>query len=637
MNRTKYIFLLFITIGYAQVSINDINKIGNEQLDLIREEIQKQGTVTTVPTETISVPKAEEVKIVSPDRLDKSYGGYFGYEYFQNDISFFDNIPTPDDFKLGPGDEIILSIWGETNIRQSFTINKEGLIFYKNIGFINIANKTIKESEDHLVKKLSQIYSTLLTDSNSTNLMVELGRIKSLNIYFSGEVFDPGIHLVHPFSDILSALIQSGGIKKSGSLRNIQILRKGEVVEKIDFYQFFTNGKNNFFKINLIDGDVIHVPVIKKRVLIDGEINRSKSYELLENESLHDLIIFAANVTAKASSNIIIDNIIPMDMRTGQDNAKTSKNVNLKDAKNIFLNNGDSVDIKPIGSVNSKVRVYGQVKSPGEYSSTNSSLKDVLDIAGGFNDPIFRKSIHDDEIVVVRKNDGQFRGIEFKISYDKSDSFLLFPEDKIFVYEDSNYNNFLSVQILGEVNKRGRFHLKKGMNVQDLINSAGGFTEIANKNAILIEEVFTSINADGDTIEERTSVNDASLEFPITDGAVITVLPLENVIMVKGNVYNPGLIVHSGSKSLKKYVNLAGGAKPNTLTKDIYVKRSNGRIKKVSLLRGVGINIKPGDTIFVPEDPNPRGEFDITTFIADLASTLANIAAILFIVDNQND
>ena len=103
-----------------------------------------------------------------------------------------------------------------------------------------------------------------------------------------------------------------------------------------------------------------------------------------------------------------------------------------------------------------------------------------------------------------------------------------------------------------------------------------------------------------------------------------------------GNVYNPGLLVHSGLKSVNKYINLAGGYKPHTLKNKIYVKRANGQIKKVSLLRGLGIIVRAGDTIFVPENPDPQ-DFDITSFIANLASTLANIAAILVIADNQND
>ena len=113
-------------------------------------------------------------------------------------------------------------------------------------------------------------------------------------------------------------------------------------------------------------------------------------------------------------------------------------------------------------------------------------------------------------------------------------------------------------------------------------------------------------------------------------------LPLENVVNVEGNVYNPGLITYAKAKTVNKYINLAGGPKPNTLSTKIYVKRANGRIKKVTLFQGIGTIVRPGDTIFVPVDPDPQ-DFDITSFIADIATTLANLAAILVIIDNQND
>jgi len=632
-NIKSLILLLLISTIYAQVSIPDIKKLGNDQLDAIKKELQSNNAIKTqnkvndIVSDAVIIPEENEYSVDSQ---------YFGYNYFDTEINFFDNIPTPADFKLGPGDEIILSLWGERNSREKFIINKEGLIYYKNIGFINISNQTIQEAEALLVSELSNIYSTLKDSDQSTKLMIELGKLKSLNIYFSGEIFQPGIQLVHPFSDIFVALVQSGGIKKEGSLRNIQLIRDGNIIDIIDLYTFFTTGSNNFSSMRLIDGDAIHVPSIKSRVKIKGEVVRPGYYEVLDNEVLNDVLIYAAGLESTASSNIVIDTILPVEMRSSNDNAISSININLNDSESIRLNNGDVVSILKIGPVNSKVLISGRIKNPGEYSATNSSLKDILDIAGGFDDPIYRKTIRDDQILIIRKDENQIYGLEFLVSYDQSDSFRLVAGDRIFVYENSNYNNVFSISVTGEVKKRGSFQLKKGTTVKDAISLAEGFTELANKDGIIITELFTSLDSEGNRFEERNQVSDASLDFELTNNSTINVLPLENVVSVQGNVYNPGLIVHSGRKSVDKYINLAGGPKPNTLTNKIYVKRANGRIKKVSLLRGLGINVKPGDTIFVPLDPDPQ-DFDITAFVADLASTLANIAAILVIADNQND
>ena len=634
----KYsIFFSFMSIVFSQVSISDFNKLSNKQLDLIKESLKSETEVVEDKKSPLLSPANPAPATIESMPPVNDTNVYFGYDYFKRDINFFDNVPTPADFKLGPGDEIILSLWGETNSRENLVINKDGLIYYKNIGFINLSNKTLKQAESVLVEELSRVYSTLKDKNSPTKLMLELGKIKSINIYFSGQIEIPGINIIHPFSDIFSAIVQAGGVKKEGSLRKVQLIRDNEIIATVDFYSFFMSGKNTFSDIKITDGDVIHIPTIKKRIEIAGAVNRPSYYELLEKESLKDLFDYASGLTSQASSTTIIDQIIPLDKRGSDDYSKSSITAKVKDSSSISLNNGDKVSVGFIGDVDSKVTILGKIKFPGTYPAFGNSLKDILDIAGGFDDPIFRKKIRDDEIIVIRKDNKQFYGLEFSIPYNKSDNFQLFPEDKIFVYENIFYDNLFSISVTGAVNKRGNFQLKSGMTVKDAIDLAEGFSPLANKNAITVTEVFTYVDNLGNSVEERNQVNDATLHFQITDGSIINVLPLENVVNVEGNVYNPGLITYSERKTVKKYINLAGGVQPNSLKNKIYVKRANGRIKKVSMFRGLGVIVKPGDTIVVPLNPNPREDFNVSSFIADLASTLTNIAAILVIVDRQND
>ena len=634
----KYsIFFSFMSIVFSQVSISDFNKLSNKQLDLIKESLKSETEVVEDKKSPLLSPANPAPATIESMPPVNDTNVYFGYDYFKRDINFFDNVPTPADFKLGPGDEIILSLWGETNSRENLVINKDGLIYYKNIGFINLSNKTLKQAESVLVEELSRVYSTLKDKNSPTKLMLELGKIKSINIYFSGQIEIPGINIIHPFSDIFSAIVQAGGVKKEGSLRKVQLIRDNEIIATVDFYSFFMSGKNTFSDIKITDGDVIHIPTIKKRIEIAGAVNRPSYYELLEKESLKDLFDYASGLTSQASSTTIIDQIIPLDKRGSDDYSKSSITAKVKDSSSISLNNGDKVSVGFIGDVDSKVTILGKIKFPGTYPAFGNSLKDILDIAGGFDDPIFRKKIRDDEIIVIRKDNKQFYGLEFSIPYNKSDNFQLFPEDKIFVYENIFYDNLFSISVTGAVNKRGNFQLKSGMTVKDAIDLAEGFSPLANKNAITVTEVFTYVDNLGNSVEERNQVNDATLDFQITDGSIINVLPLENVVNVEGNVYNPGLITYSERKTVKKYINLAGGVQPNSLKNKIYVKRANGRIKKVSMFRGLGVIVRPGDTIVVPLNPDPREDFNVSSFVADLASTLTNIAAILVIVDRQND
>ena len=230
--------------------MSDINKLSNSQLDLIKKELQSK-----TPISDSSAPVApQSITIKSPSSVSTLY---FGYNYFKRDINFFDNVPTPPDFKLGPGDEIILSLWGETNSRENFVINKEGLIYYENIGFLNLYNKTLKQAELVLVEELSRVYSTLKDKDTPTQLMLELGKLKSINVYFSGQVETPGVNLIHPFSDIFLAIVQAGGVKQEGSLRQVQLIRNNKVISTVDFYSFFTDGKNDFSVEGCLEGNIL--------------------------------------------------------------------------------------------------------------------------------------------------------------------------------------------------------------------------------------------------------------------------------------------------------------------------------------------------------------------------------------------
>lgn len=627
----KYIIL---SIFLASTLFSQSMIPGNLDLDAIKEQLKGDAISSTEEISDIDVNQ-EEVVIEEDDFVPENENlNYYGYEYFSREINFFDNIPTPSNFKLGSGDEIILSLWGKQNSREKFIINKEGLIYYKNIGFINLSNKTIEEAEMLLVSKLSTIYSTLKEDNKSTDLMLELGKLKSLNIYFSGEINNPGIHLVHPFSDVFSAIVQAGGVKIEGSLRKIQIMRDGNILRNIDFYDFFSAGNDSFSNIKLIDGDVIHIPVVKNRVQLSGEVVRPGFYETVKGESLSDLINYAAGLTALASPTIIVDTIMPIESRQNNDSAISSMIIDLRDSQTISLNNGSSVTIQSIGDVSNKVEIFGRVKNPGQYPAQNMTLKKLLDIAGGFDDPIFRKTIRD-EIVVLRRDDSQFYGKEIIISYENTADFELIIDDKIFVYEDINYRNSLTYTLAGEFVKPGVYPLKKGITVEEALKLAGGLTELSNiRNLSLLQEI-SEVNEEGEIEVIEAEVNNLQLDFEIGINSKITASLFENIVRVEGNVYNPGLITYQKGLTLPRYIELAGGHMPNSIKRKVHIIRANGSIEQNGRITlGLGKRIYPGDTIIVPVNENPS-EFNVAAFTADILSVLSNLAAILFIVDNN--
>lgn len=628
MKKITLYALVFSTFLSAQISLTELNKLSNQQLDAIRQELGKDKTST-------SISSSKNVESISPQDISLEPAvsqlntTLFGYEYFNKSINFFDNIPTPDDYRLGPGDDIIISLWGENNSRETLSLNKEGLIYYENIGFINLTNKTLKESEEILRRELSNVYSTLNDKENPTELMLELGKIKSINVFFSGNVNNAGISLIHPFSDVFTALVQVGGVNPLGSLREVELIRNGKKILTADFYSFFLDGNKEFMSERIMDGDVIHVPNVGKRIQINGQVNRTGYFELINNENGNDLLKFAGNLTANAGSKVIYNSIVPMNMRVSDDFAKESKLVSTKNLPELDLNNGDSLFILEIKKVSTEVEILGRVKNPGKYPS--SYLKNILDTAGGFNDPTYRKSIIEDKIVILRKNNSSFYNEEIITTYDNSEKVKLFPEDKILVYENKNYTNIFTIPVLGQVQNEGFIAFKDGMTINDAIKAAGGLTDLGDMNSIILSDSFK--DSKGNDI--FGNVVNIYPDTKLSINSSLRVLPKKDLVKVSGNVYSPGLLPFNGRGTVKGFIEMAGGMKPNTLKRKIYVKRNNGKVRKVGFLNGRFIPVENGDSIVVPLNETPK-DFDLTALTSDIITILTNLVAITVIIDNNN-
>ena len=624
--KTKLLVILCSSNFLFSQQLQDLS---NTDLDNIKEQLLNQEQVEVQEDQML-----EEVIVeVENAKLNPKIEN-FGYNYFSRDINFFDNVPTPPEFKLGPGDEIILSLWGETNSREKFILNREGSIFYKNIGLINLNNKTLEQAELILSERLVEIYSTINSSENATNLMLEIGKIKSINVYVSGETKSPGINLIHPFSDIFSVLNQVG-ISELGSLRNIELIRNGKSFAKFDFYSFFVNGVNNFSDIRILDGDMIHIPVIKKRVQIVGEIKKPMYYELLDSDSIINLIEYAGGLTELASSKILIEDIATIDNRLTDDVIRKSKAIDISLAPSTYINNGAIVNLLTAGNNDVNVQVYGRVTTPGKYPKV-SNLKEVLDLAGGFDDPIFSKSI-DKNIVVSRLDENKFYGNQFIVNYNEAEDFSLEINDQIFVYENPNYYKNSTFSIKGEINRPGTYPIKGKITLLEAINLAGGITEKGSINNVSVLKNLTRFNEDGDEVSESELVVNIGPGFEIDHRNVITIMPTTNVVRVSGNVYSPGLVAHNGTNmTMSNAIELAGGYRPYSMKKNSYIIRANGEIEKASLFRGRGKRVFPGDSIVVPLDPKPQ-DFDISMFVAELSSTLANLAAIIVLIDRNSN
>lgn len=207
------------------------------------------------------------------------------------------NLATPVNYKLGPGDEVIIDIWGSNQNTIRETISPDGNINIETLGLVYLNGMTVKEADNYLRRELSKIYSSI--DGKDTDIKLSLGQIRTIQINVMGEVAVPGTYALSSFSTVFHALYRAGGVNNLGSLRNIYLMRNGKKVATLDVYDFILKGQT-MDDIRLQEGDVIIIPPYEMLVDIQGNVKRPMFYEMKNGETVKNLIEFAGNFTGDA-------------------------------------------------------------------------------------------------------------------------------------------------------------------------------------------------------------------------------------------------------------------------------------------------------------------------------------------------
>ena len=548
---------------------------------------------------------------------------YFGYSFFMNRdfIEISDNITPPRDYILGPGDVLVLSIWGDVQLRKSYTVDKNGSIFIDSIGLLDVGGNTLNKAENILFNKFRTVYSTLGGKNPSTFFNLSVDMIKHINITISGEASFPGVYAIHSSSTLTMALIKSGGIKNTGSLRSIQIIRNNDIIKELDMYDLLISGKfddNIFLKNN----DIIHIPIRKSSITISGDVVRDGIYEFIEGENFGDLLLFAGGVNPTATKKVGLRRVVDIQKRISTDNSYFNDYLSIGDL-DFKLQDGDVYDINKIPNTINKVTVFGQVKIPGEYSFENSmTLMDVLEMAGGINDITYRKSMYLKNAEIIRRNPKTQYPETINVDLNKllsnksSTDVSLENLDFILVRENPNYIIPEKVDVAGEVNSPGIYTIQsKGESVQDIINRAGGFTDKA------FSEGVSLYRDDSQVVLYDYSIN-------VKDGDSLTIPQYPGVVNVVGDVYNEGLIQFKEGKGSKYYIRRAGGFNPLADRRNIVIVYPNGDIKLHSSI--FKPKIKEGSTIIVNSKVLSE-PFNVTEFMKEMASIAASFATIALI------
>ena len=433
------------------------------------QEYQRRTNIGVLETE------AGDIDAISVELAAPGHKNVFGRNIFrQANLTFAPsaNLPTPVNYVLGPGDEVIIDVWGTNQATIRRTISPDGTINIPDLGLISLNGMTIKEADAYMKRKLGQIYSVDGEDAKS-EIKLSLGNIRTIQVNMMGEVASPGTYYLSSLSNIYHALHKAGGVSKLGSLRAIQLIRKGKVIAVIDIYDFIRDGKTN--ETILEEGDIINVPTYDIIVDIAGNVKRPMSYELKKGETIADLIDYAAGFTGDAYAE---------NLRMIRKNGAEYQifTINEADYATFELMEGDALAVGAMLDLfKNKLEVKGAVYRPGTYElgSEISTVKDLVAKADGLKGDAFTNRA----LITREREDLTLEMLPIDIGAimaGTAPDVELVKNDVLYIPSIHDLKDVGSITVAGEVAKPGVFVYVDNTTLEDAIMLAGGLLESAS-------------------------------------------------------------------------------------------------------------------------------------------------------------
>ena len=426
--------------------------------------------------------------------LNNQENKIFGYEVFHNNsISFSPNMnmATPKDYVVGPGDQLIVQVYGIAQASFNLYVNTEGKVVIPNVGVVHVGSLSIDAVKTMLTQKIGTRYAGLQGSNPSSFLMLTVGNIRTIKINIVGDVKTPGAYELPSFTTIFNALYAAGGPTINGSFREVQLFRGGKQIANTDLYEFLLKGKTDK-NLRLEDNDVLLIPKYNKRVELVGEVRRNLFFELKGKETVETLIEMAGGFTESAYKKMVtIQRINGLN--------KSIINVTDKEQASTVLEDGDFIAIgKTLTNYKNRIQILGSVNRTGDYElKANMKVADLVELAGGLKADAFYKRA----ILYRTNNDLQQESINIDLSKaiekETTNNIVLQKEDLLVIASiyDIKENYFVTLQ--GEVNQTGVFPYTKGMTIGELILKANGFKEAASGSSI---ELVRRVRDDNDKI-----------------------------------------------------------------------------------------------------------------------------------------
>lgn len=528
----------------------------------LREATQEEST-----TSVLENPQPDSRELAQENQV-------FGRNIFNTRNLTFEpsvNIATPPNYRLGPGDEVIIDIWGtsQNTIRQQ--ISPDGTINIEKIGPVSLSGMTVSEANGYLKRVLGKTYSGLDAPDGTLEIRLTLGNTRTIQINVMGEVVQPGTYALSSFSTVFHALYRAGGVSDIGSLRNVQVTRNGKTVAKVDVYDFIMKGKTQD-DIRLQEGDVIIVPAYEALVQISGNVKRPMKFEMKKNETLATLINYAGGFSADAYTR---------SLRVVRQNGEEYEINTVKeiDYSAYPMRNGDVVTAEAIlNRFTNKLEVRGAVYRPGIYQLNGeiNTVRALVNEAKGLTGDAFTN-----RAVLQREREDlttEIISVDVRsIMAGTSPDIPLQKNDILYIPSIHDLEDRGDVAIFGEVAKPDSYSYSDNMTLEDLIIRAGGLRESASTVRV---DVSRRIK-DPKSTHSTDSIGQM-FTFALKDGFVIdgeqgfTLQPYDQVFVRRSpgyqaqqNVRVTGEVIFGGTyamttteERLSDLVKKAGGATP---------------------------------------------------------------------------
>ena len=513
-----------------------------------------------------SINAREDAK-TGPDSLK-----VFGRDIFNNKLLSFEpnmNIATPQDYVLGPGDQVIVDIYGASQKSEQLTVSPDGDITVPGFGPIHVAGLSVAGAQ-------SKIRSTLGSRYASSSLKLTVGQTRSMMVNVMGEVKAPGTYTLSAFATVFHALYMAGGINDLGTLRNIQVFRNGKQVTVVDVYEYILNGRLAG-NIRLHEGDVIVVGPYDCLVGVRGHVKRQMFYEMRPTESVAQVIKYAGGFTGDAYTKSV-----RLVRKSGE--RFTVHTVEEFDMSAFKLADGDAITVDGmINRYENMVEVKGAVFRPGQFElgKTVTTVRSLIEQAGGLTEDAFTAR----GVMYRMKDDRTLEAQSVDIGGIMAGSVADVPlrnEDVLFIPTQTERLSERIVNIQGEVLSPGTFQYAENETIEDLILRAGGLTDAASTAKVDVSRRIRDPKAMESGQEISKTYSFALKDGFVVDGQQGFALEPYDVVQVRRspgymeprNVRVEGEVVFEGEYSLSKknqrlsdLIQAAGG-----VTKEAYVR-----------------------------------------------------------------